>query len=281
MGVAVRGSGFGRRRLLQGVPVLTGLALGRRSMAQAPVPPIMVTMSLGSKSSAYGGVLIAEQLGLFSRHGLQVRLVISESGNASLTALVAGSVHFAGAGPEEGLTARARKQDVVFVSNLYRGLSGSLILSTKAASGLSVTADAPIAARLKAMGSMVIASPSPNSAYLIPIKNAAAAEGAAPHYTYMTQSAMVAALRAGAIQGMLAASPFSDMSVARGEGVVWINGPRGDLPASVQPISSACVQTTERYVQATPDTVKRMQAVFHDTAGIVRDQPDLARKALT
>jgi ABC-type nitrate/sulfonate/bicarbonate transport system substrate-binding protein len=272
-------NGPSRRVLVQAMPALLG-AMAFSSRAQAGDPPTDVALSLGSKSSAYGGVLIAEQLGLFAQHGLRVNLIISDSGNASVVALISGSVQFAGAGPEEGLTARGRKLDVVFVNNLYRGLSGSLILATNVAKGLGVDPGAPIGERLRALGTLIIASPSANSAYLVPIKTAAAKEGASPHYTYMTQSAMVAALRTGAIQGLLAASPFTDMSVSRGDGVVWISGPKGDLPPAVLPASSACLQTTERYIRANPGVVRRMQAVFHDLASIIQSQPAQARGAL-
>jgi ABC-type nitrate/sulfonate/bicarbonate transport system substrate-binding protein len=270
--------GATRRGILLAVPsLLAASALPARAQTASPID---ITLSLGSKSSAYGGVLMADKLGLFERHGLRVKMVISESGNASMTALVAGSVQFAGAGPDEGLTAHGRHQDVVFVSNLYRGLSGSLVLATSVAKGLGVAPNAPINDRLKALNNLIIASPSANSAYLVPIKTAAGALGGNARYTYMTQGAMVASLRTGAIQGMLAASPFTDMSVARGEGVVWISGPAGELPPAVEPISSACIQTTMRFVTANPDTVRRVRAVVAEAAEIIKTQPAKAREAL-
>jgi len=97
------------------------------------------------------------------------------------------------------------------------------------------------------------------SAYLHPVKAGAEEAGAKVKFVYMAQPAMVAALKSGAIQAMIAASPYASVAVAQSGGVLWISGPKGEFPANVQPTSSACLQTSEQYAAANPEVIARMR----------------------
>jgi ABC-type nitrate/sulfonate/bicarbonate transport system substrate-binding protein len=253
-----------------------------RALAQtlAQTEPTDVSIAMSSSGLPFGGLRIAEHGGLFAKHGLKPRLIVSESGNAATTALLARSVDFAGSGPSEALTARARGQEIIVVGNLYRGLSGSLVLATAVIKKLGVKPDAPVADRLKALDGLTIATPSATSAYTGPVKNGAAQVGAKPKLIYMTQPAMVAALETGAIHGMIGAAPFSIAPVVKGSGAVWISGPRGQFPAELMPSSSACLQTSEAYAKANPDVVRRLQALLADLAAFIKQQPTDAKQAL-
>jgi ABC-type nitrate/sulfonate/bicarbonate transport system substrate-binding protein len=239
-----------------------------------------VTLAVSSSSLAYGGLRIAERAGLFQKNGLQPRIIVSESGNAAITAMISGSADLSGAGPSEVLAARVRGQQVLLFANLYRGLAGSLVLSKATAAKLGDAATGTIEQRVKALDGLTIAEPSATSAYMHPIRSAAEAQNAKIHFVYMTQPAMVAGLQAGVIDGMVAGAPFSLLPITKGFGVMWIDGPKADLPASLLPTSSACLQTTEAYAKAHPDMIKRLTAVFTDLQVLVRDHPDDAKAAL-
>ena len=92
-----------------------------------------------------------------------------ESGNAAISAVVAGSAVFSGAGASEVLAARVRGVDIVIVANIYRGLSGSVVLAKSVAAKLGVSPTAPVEQRLHALDGLAIASPSATSAYTIRI----------------------------------------------------------------------------------------------------------------
>ena len=96
----------------------------------------------------------------------------------------------------------------------------------------------------------------------------------------MTQPAMVAALQAGAVQGISAGAPFSLTPVVNGDGVLWISGPRGELPAANQLTSSACLQTSLDYAKAHPETISRLRAVFDDLAALIKTKPEQAEAML-
>jgi ABC-type nitrate/sulfonate/bicarbonate transport system substrate-binding protein len=238
-----------------------------------------VTIAVSSTSFVLGGVRIGEQAGLFKKNGLHPHIVVMDSGNAAMSALIGGSVQFTVAGPGEVLAARARGQDVVIVANLYKGLAGSVVLSKDAAASLKVPANAPVAERLKAMDGLSVAVPSATSALLAPVRNAAEAAGAHIHFSYMSQPAMVAALASKAVQGIDASFPFAGKPIIDGTGVLWIDGP-GDELAQYSPASSSCVQATGAYAKANADTVRRLQQAVVDIAGYVREHPVEAQQAL-
>jgi ABC-type nitrate/sulfonate/bicarbonate transport system substrate-binding protein len=247
------------------------------SRAMADVP---VTIAVSSNSLAYGGVHIAVNAGLFEKQGLALKIVTMDSGSAATTGLLSGSVAFASAAPSEVMAARLHGQNIVLVSNIYRGQSGSLVLAKSVADKLGAAATASPDAKLKALDGLVIASPSATSSYTLSYKAAAQAAGAQIHFTYMAQPAMLAAIQTGAIQGMVAGAPFSVTAVNNGAAVMWISGPRGELPDNVVPRSAACIDTTEAYAAAHPDVVSKIQAAFADLATYLRDKPDEALKHL-
>jgi sulfonate transport system substrate-binding protein len=265
-------------RLLTSAALSLYLLMASQAHAQPAVP--VVSFAVSSSSLATAGLRIAENAGLFAKVGLQSKVITMDSGNAAMAALLSGSVQFAVAGPPEALAARARGQDVVIAANLYRGLAGSVVMSKATAAKLGVRTDAPINDRLRALDGLTVAVPSATSALLGPLKSAAAATGAKVKYTYLAQPAMVAAIESNAIDAMMASSPFSGAPILKGTGVLWINGPGGELPADVSPASSACILTTAATAAANPDLIRKFRAVLDDLKLLVKQKPDEARRAL-
>jgi ABC-type nitrate/sulfonate/bicarbonate transport system substrate-binding protein len=239
-----------------------------------------VTLAVSSNTLAFGGLRIAEKAGLFQQHGLDPHIVVMDSGNAAISAVLGGSAEFYAAGPGEALAARVRGRDVVMVMNLFRGLSGSVILAKSVVEKLGVSPQAPIEQRLRALDQLSIAEPSATSAYLTPIKSAAEAVGAKIRFVYMTQPAMVAALQVDAVQGIVAGAPFSLTAVANGSGTLWISGPKGELPAADRPISSVCIQTTADYARSHAEMIQALRAVFTDLVRLIKTEPDKAKAFL-
>ncbi len=66
--------------------------------AQARAATTPLTIAVSSSSLAYGSLKIAQQAGLFQKNGIDPKVIVMESGNAAITAVVAGSAAFSGAG---------------------------------------------------------------------------------------------------------------------------------------------------------------------------------------
>ncbi len=239
-----------------------------------------ITVAVSSTSFVLGGVRIGENAGIFEKNGIHLHVVVMDSGNAAMSALIGGSAQFTVAGPSEVLAAKARGVDVVIVANLYRGLAGPLVLAKAVADKLPVKPDAPVSDRLKALNGLTIAVPSATSALLAPFRTSAEQVGAKVKFTYMAQPAMVAALESGAIQGMIASFPYAGTAILGGKGVQWIDGPGAELPAAALPASSSTVQTTAAYARANADTVRRFQQSIIDIATFIPAHPDAAKQDL-
>jgi ABC-type nitrate/sulfonate/bicarbonate transport system substrate-binding protein len=251
-------------------------SLGAAALARQARAATRVTLAISSNTLAYGGLRIAQGAGLFPRNQLEPRIIVMDSGNAAISAVLGGSAEFSASGPGEVLAAKVRGRHLVIVQNFYRGLPGSLVLSKAAAAKSGVAPDAPIEQRLRVLDGLSIAEPSPTSAYLHPYKAASEAVGAKIKFVYMTQPAMVAALQAGVVDGIVAGAPFSLAPIANGSGVQWISGPKDELPEPVRPTSSACLQTTTEYAKANPQIIAAMRQVSADLVDFIRDKPDEA-----
>ena len=267
-------SGFDRRSIL-------GLAFGAAAIGRARGQELReVAVTVSSTSFVLGGVRIGEQTGIFVRNGIRPRIVVMDSGNAAMSALVSGASQFAVAGPGEVLAARARGLDVVVVASLYRGVAGYVVLGKSVAARLAARPDSPQRDRLKALDGLSLAVPSATSALLAPIRTAILETGAKARFPYMAQPAMVAALETGAIDGMVASFPFAGTPILKGTGVAWIDGPRGDLPAFALPASSSTLHAAAGYVAANGETVQRFQRALVEVAAFIGNHPEEARAAL-
>ena len=263
-------------------PALAGLLLccAPGGQPRAEPQPAAITIALPSPNlGAMAALATADKAGLFAANGIAPHFTFMEGGPVAIGALIAGSANFAVAGPTEVVNADARGMHLEFIANLYRGLSGSLVLSKAAAARVAVKPDDPVQDRIRALAGMVVAFPSPASSLLTPIKAAAEAAHVPIKFTYMAQGAMAAALRAGAIDGMMASSPIWLDPVESGAGVLWIDGPKGELPAALLPVISGALATTAEYANAHPEIVAHVVASLHALADLVHSDPSRAQAA--
>jgi hypothetical protein len=70
------------------------------------------------------------------------------------------------------------------------------------------------------------------------------------------------------------------MPVLRGTGVIWIDGPGGELPSDLMPSSSSVLQATSTYIKANEATVHKLQQSIEDIAGFVQKDQAAAKRAL-
>ncbi len=183
-----------------------------------------------------------------------LKIFAMDSANAATAALIAGSAPVVLSGPGELVAAVARSQPVVLVADVYRGFGASLVLSNAVAARTGVDTAAPWRDRLRALDGLLIASASATSSYTVSYKGAADGVGAKIRFTYMAQPAMVAALENGAVEGMIASAPFWGFPVARKAGVLWLSGPKGELPPENMPVVPRACKPCGRLPKPTPDS---------------------------
>jgi ABC-type nitrate/sulfonate/bicarbonate transport system substrate-binding protein len=259
--------------LFRVVGALVGVIAFALATTAAAATPQDVTIGLSSATFGTAAARIAKEMGIFAAHGLEPKFIVMDNSSVATTAVISGSLKFALSGPGDLVVAQARGQKVVVVANTFAGASATLVLRKNLAEKLSVAPDAPIMTRLKALDGLVIATTSASGATSVTFRTAAKAAGAALRFAYMAQPAMPAALENGAIDGYVASAPIWASSILRGAGVLWISGPRGDLPAEFIPASSGHLQAMRGYAEANPDLMKSLVAVFDDFARAVEARP--------
>jgi ABC-type nitrate/sulfonate/bicarbonate transport system substrate-binding protein len=259
------------------VSFLACVALNHAACAQQLEP---VRIGLSSVSMPSSAPKIANALGLFSKHGLNPTLIQMQDASANTMGLISGSVDFVTAQPTDVIVSQGRGQKLVAVSSVYRGFAIMLVVSKAAIDRMKVSAKAPVTDRLRALDGLVIASASATSAATLALKSATAAAGSHVRMTYMSQTAMVAALSNGAIQGFLASAPFYASAMRNGSGEIWLAGPDGDFPANSTLANNITLNTKLDYALAHRDLVTRMAAVFSDFGRTVRERPDAVKAAI-
>ncbi|MBX3539974.1 MAG: ABC transporter substrate-binding protein [Chelatococcus sp.] len=239
-----------------------------------------ISIPISSLSFGTAAIRIAKELGLFEKHGLNAKIIVMDNANSATTALISKSVEVVLSGPGELVAAQGRGQKVVAIANTYNGLSASLVLAKDVAEKAGVSPTAPAAERLKALDGLIIGSTSATSSYTVSFKGAAEAVGANIRFTYMAQPAMVAALEKGAIQGFIAGAPFWGVPVVRDKAVLWLSGPKAELPPQNLPASSVSLQTMQDFATANPELMKSLAAVVADLGKAIEERPAEVKAAV-
>ena len=232
-----------------------------------------ISIGLSSASLVAAAPRIAKELGLFEKHGLDVRFIVMESASAATTAVISKSIDIALAGPGELIAAQTRGQKVVLVASVYRGLGASLILSKRVADRAGVSPTAPVNDRLKALDGIVIGTSNATSPYTVAFRGATKAAGSSPRFTYVSVPAMASSLESGAIQGFIASAPFWAAPVLKGSGVVWISGPKAELPAENIPKSSIGLAVLRDVAETDPGLITKLRAVVSDLNKALDQRP--------
>jgi ABC-type nitrate/sulfonate/bicarbonate transport system substrate-binding protein len=239
-----------------------------------------INIGLSSPSLPAAGARIANEMGLFEKHGIDARIVPMDNASVSTMGLISGSLDFTTSGGTDVVVSQARGQKLVAISSIYSGFAGVLVLSKATADKLNISPNAPVAQRLKALDGLVIATPSATSTYTFAFKSAAEAAGAKIRFTYMAQPAMVAALETGAVQGVIAGSPFYAQPIVKGSGVLWINGPKRELAPQFAPANAVTLNTRRDFAEGNRELIQRVAAVFADLSKAVEDRPNDVKAAI-
>lgn len=253
------------------------LGLARPALAQGLRE---VIFGQASKSLVSSAPRIADEMGLYAKHGIKPKFIMIDTGNGATTALISGSVDVAIAGAADAIVPRARGQNVVIIADLFRGLTASLVIAKPVADRLGVSPTAPISERLRALDGLTIATTAPTSSFPISYGQAAKAEGATIKFTYMALPAMQAAMESGAIQGFTGTAPYWAFPVLKGAGVFWINGPRGELPSQYLPVAAGILSAMRPYCEAHPDIVHGIAAANQDFADSFDSRPGDVKAAI-
>jgi ABC-type nitrate/sulfonate/bicarbonate transport system substrate-binding protein len=231
-------------------------------------------------SLASSSLRIADQMGLFEKHGLRPRFIRLDSASLTTTALAAGSVDFAVGGVTDLVAARLGGQQLITSANLYKGYANFLVLSNSVINRLAVSKDAPAADRIKALDGLLIAGTSATSVGTLGVKATSLAAGAHVRFTYMTQENMPTSLDSGVIQGYIAATPAWEIPVLRGTATLWLSGLAGDFPKSTSPGTASLLMVRSDFARDNPDLIDAVASILSEFSKVVKDDPDIVKTAV-
>lgn len=239
-----------------------------------------ITIATSSASVPAGAARIAKEMGLFTKYGIDANVTPMDTGITATSGLLAGSLDFVTTGPSDVVLAQGNGQDVVAITNGYKGFAANIVISKAVQQKSGVAANAPIKERLKVLNGLTIASTSSGSTFTVGLKTAAESVGSKVNVVYMAQPAMIAAFQTGAIDGFTVSAPYYVQPVLAGTGVMWVSGPRGDFPSDNAPANSSVVIAKRDFVVANPELTKRVVAVFEDFWKAVEERPAEVKVAM-
>jgi ABC-type nitrate/sulfonate/bicarbonate transport system substrate-binding protein len=261
--------------------VLRG-CLGAMALAAITVSAVgqeleKVGIGLASSSLPGGVARLVKQMGLFEAQGLDVSVIPMENDSVAVSGLLSGSLDFVTTAGNQLAVSQSRGIDLVGIRAVYSNFPGVMVLAKSVVDRLDVAPDAPVPERFRALDGLVIATPGPTSSYTAVVAPAAEA-GAKVRYTYMAQTAMVAALESGSVQGFVASAPFYAQPVLRETGVIWISGVDGEFENA--PSAASILSSTRETIETRPELVQKVVQAFIDFSDAVAERPEDVKAAI-
>jgi ABC-type nitrate/sulfonate/bicarbonate transport system substrate-binding protein len=238
-----------------------------------------VTLVIPSLSANQALGFIAQNGGYFKQNGLNVKIVNSGAGATAVAAVTGGSGQFVISGGSDILSAASKGQKLVYIA---RGLGGGqatqLVLTPAAAKKTGLTDSSTPAQKAKALDGLTIASASAASSWTVQATKAAATQNATIKWTYVQPADMDAAMKAGHIDGIVAAPPFTTQPVYAKTGVMWLNGPEHTFPGGydVDAYGDPMVATTQSEIDSHPAVVKAFLKSILQAGQLAQSNPTKA-----
>jgi ABC-type nitrate/sulfonate/bicarbonate transport system substrate-binding protein len=179
--------------------------------------------------------LIAEELGLWAKHGLNAKIV-QIAGVGATNAVIAGSADFAQAGGSTLTRAATRGQRLLAIANTAERNIVMITMRKEVAEAAGFDAKAPLEKRATVLRGKSFGVGAINAnphAYLMAVAARAGIGQADLRVTALEGNAMWAAFQSKQIDGMSNSPPWPLKPVVDGLSVVVASGPDGDPPNAI------------------------------------------------
>ncbi len=214
--------------------------------------------------------LVAEELGLWEKHGLRFKM-IQIQGVGATNAVIAGSADFAQAGGSTLTRANARGQKLVAIANTAERNIVAITLRKEFAPGFDPKA--PLEKRAQALRGRTLGVGSLQAnphAYLRVVAARAGIDPESIRVTALEGNAQLAAFGSKAIDGMSNSPPFPMKPVLDGLSVVIANGPDGDPPNALN-FAYNVVLTRPETCERRKSVCVKMGRAYKDAVAFILD----------
>ncbi len=233
-----------------------------------------VTLSYPGFALSLMDILIADDLGLWEKHGLRVKET-QIAGVGSINAVIAGSVDFAEASALSTTRAAAKGQRLLIIASLHDRPMVQLSLRKTVADAAGIHADTPFEKRGVALKDRVIVVDSINSVVHAYVRLTAIRAGLDPEslrITPMQPLDMMAAYDRGQVDGISQTLPWPMIPVQQGSAIMIGDGPKGE-PADLNPSVNTVVLARPETCEKRKSLCMKMGQTFAEIVDIIKDRP--------
>ena len=258
------------------------LLLTAATQAQAQQGPIDdVTLAVPNVALTFAAGYLAEDLGLFQKHGLRVKAVVI-AGIGSTNAVIAGSADFAEISAATLTRAAARGQPLLAIATMLNRITVDLVLRKEIAAAAGFDPKATLEKRAQAIRGRTIAVNSINSvihAYVLLLARRAGYDPNEVRVSPMAPNNMLAAYQTKQIDGFAMSMPWPLQPLLDGNATMIASGPDGD-PKDMIPFGHNVLVGKRDTCEKRAGVCRKMGQAYAEAIAYMHDHPAEALAAL-
>jgi ABC-type nitrate/sulfonate/bicarbonate transport system substrate-binding protein len=222
-------------------------------------PPTRIVQA-GFKVLYMWPLFVAKERGFFAEEGIEFEWAEVESGALGVASLVSGNAQFTDMGINDAANLRREGKDLLLVYRLMRRVTLDMVFRTEVADRLNLSREMPLVDRFKALKDLKIGITRPGAVTDVIARYYLKQAGLEPDrdanlVPIGAASALVAALRTGAIDTYLLSPPSPQQLEREGVGKIVIMSSAGDVP-QLADVPFASITVTKEYAEKNPEIVR-------------------------
>ncbi len=253
---------------------VAALAAGLAGPASAQEKLRDVSLAVPAFSLSFALVYLADDLGLWQKHGLDVKSTLI-AGVGSANAVISGSADAGIASPPTVTRAAAHGQKLLAIVAMQDRLFVETSIRKDLAEAAGFDPKAPLEKRVQVLKGRTISVDSINSiihAYLRLLAHIGGFDPEAIRVAPMQPANMVAAFEAHQIDGITMSLPWPEEPVLKGEAVIVASGLKGD-PSDMVPFANTLLVVRPDTCDSRKWLCQGMGGALADAASYVKDHP--------
>jgi len=246
--------------------------LGSASVHAQQAAPEDITMAVPNITFNLTATFIADELGLWGKHGLRFKM-IQVTGIGAANAVISGSADFSQGGGSTLTRAAARGQRLLAIASTADKNIVAITLRKEFAAGFDPKAPLEKRAQLLRGRTIAVGAIQANPhAYLRVIAARGGIDPESVRVTAMEGNAMLGAFQTRIIDGMSSSPPYPLKPVLDGVSVVIASGPDGD-PPNAMPFAYNIVMARPDTCEKRKSACRKIGRVFNEALAYLHAHP--------
>ncbi|MEP9379902.1 ABC transporter substrate-binding protein [Aquabacter sp. CN5-332] len=215
--------------------------------------------------------------GFFAKEGLDVEVISTNGDGPDVDALISGSVQFTVSTPNRLFMAAEQGKPLLAIANMAQRMNIDCAMNKATAEKLGITAETPLAERLKLMKGLTVAGTRPGSFTYLMLQEYALRADLTPQKDITIigvggTNSMLPALENGQIAVGCTGAPFVELAVQRGKGIAFTQNAAGKDP-QFDDFLFELVYALPEYVKAHPETTRKFLRGLFASVNDIMEKP--------